>query len=177
MFWCLRKRATFIFNQKKMKDGCLKTNRFQPLQVLVDSVDQDLLHLLTLLWDSHVRFWVNISSHLQNAWVLTCWNELREKLINSLVVKRIFIQQQRGWEDKLWGNSWVVVARKSLQAAFQQSWNKPAGREVTFLTNTSQQSFQIFFVIKVFCNFWKSNNENPSRWRCLVWPETISLSY
>ena len=69
------------------------------------------VHLHKLLGELLFHFRVNISSQLQNAWVLTCWNLLRQKLQRLLLVERISRQLQRVWGDRLWENSWVVVAK------------------------------------------------------------------
>ena len=48
--------------------------------------------------------------------------------------KRISRQLQKAWEEKLWKNRWVVVARKRLRVEFfqQNLQNKSFGREDTF---------------------------------------------
>ena len=45
-------------------------------------------------------FGANISSQQQNAWVLTCWNLLRQKLQRLLLVEIISRKQQKMWQDK-----------------------------------------------------------------------------
>ena len=128
---------------------------------------------------SAIPFCVNISSQLQNAWVLICWNLLCQKLQRLLVVERISRQLLRVWEDKLWENSWVVVARKGLQAeSFQKNLqNKSVGREETFLQTFLINHFE-FFSVPTFCgSFWKSWREGPNSWRCLAVPWTRNLSY
>ena len=62
-----------------------------------------------------VHFCVNISSQLQNAYVLTCWNFLCQKFPRFLAVERFSTQLQRVWEDRLGENSWVMVAAGGRQ--------------------------------------------------------------
>ena len=45
LFWCSGKRRTFIYNLKDVKDGCSNTSRDSILEVLVDNVDGDSVHL------------------------------------------------------------------------------------------------------------------------------------
>ena len=94
----------------------------------------DWLHLHKLLGELQF-FCVNISSQLQNAWVLTCWNLLLQKMQRLLVVERISRQLQRLCEDRFYEINWLVGARKGLQAkSFQQNLqNKPVGCKETFL--------------------------------------------
>ena len=47
---------------------------------------------------------------------MVCWNLLCYILQRLLVVEIISRQLQRVWEDRLWGNIWVVVAGKGLWA-------------------------------------------------------------
>ena len=94
-------------------------------RVLVTNVNGDSFHLLKLLGELQLYFCVNISSQLQNAYVLTCWNLLRQKLQRLLVVDRISKRLQRLTEDGLCKISWVVVARKGLRIeSFQQNLQK-----------------------------------------------------
>ena len=60
---------------------------------------------------------------------------MRQKLQRLLVVERNSRQLQRVWEDRLWENSWVVVAGKGLRAeSFPLNLqNKSVGREETIL--------------------------------------------
>ena len=81
--------------------------------------------------------------------------------------------------DRLWGNSWLVVAGKRLQAqSFQQNLqNKSVGREETVL-----QKVLINLVVQVseptfFGKFWESWRESPSKWWCPIVPQTRNLSY
>ena len=108
-----------------------------------------------------------------------CWYSLSQKLQRLLVVERISRQLQRVWEDRLWENSWVAVARKRVRAeSFQQKLqNKSVGRgEIflqTFLINHVEK-----FLVPTFCgSLWKSCRESPSSWRCLVVPWTRTLSH
>ena len=128
---------------------------------------------------SAIPFSRKFSSQLQNAWVLTCWNLLCQKLQMLLSVEKKTRRLQKVWEDKLWENNWVVVAEKEVETQSYQEirQNKPVGREDTFL-----QTFLInpveYFSVPTFCgSFSKSWRESPSSWRCLVVPRTRKLSY
>ena len=110
-----------------------------------------------------ISFCVNLSSQLQNASVLSCWNLLRQKLQRLLVVEGKSRQLQRLWVDRLRENRSLVVSRKRLQAeSFQQKrQNKPVGHQETF-----SQTFLIDHVelisVPIFCgSFWKSWRERP----------------
>ena len=67
------------------------------------------------LGETNFPFCVKISSQVQNPKVLTCWNLLRQKLQRLLVVERISRELQRVWANRLWKDSWVLVAGKELQ--------------------------------------------------------------
>ena len=58
-----------------------------------------------------IPFLCKYIAQLQNVWVLTCWNLLSQVLQWLLVTEKILRQQQGVWEDNLWQNSWVGVAR------------------------------------------------------------------
>ena len=116
---------------------------------------------------------------LQNAWVLTCWNLLCQKLQMLLVVEKNSRQLRRAWDDKLWENYWVVVARKRVPAeSFQQALeNKSVIRKETslktFLINHAES-----FSVPTFCgSFRKYWSEIPSNRQCLVVRRTRILSY
>ena len=67
--------------------------------------------------------------------------------IVGIVSHRISRHLQRALEDRLWKNSWVVVAGRRLKAeSFEQNLqNKSFLREDTFFGNVSQQSCQTIF--------------------------------
>ena len=126
-------------------------------------MDGDLVHLHKLLGELQFHFCVNISSQLQKAYVLTCWNLLCQKLQRLLVVEWFSRQLQRVWEVRLWENSCVVVAGKGVRAEpFQQKLrNKTVCRGETFL-----QTFLInhveYFSVPTFCgSFWNSWGKSP----------------
>ena len=133
--------------------------------------------LAQVLGELQFLFCLNILSQRLN--VLSCWSLLHQKLLRLSVEERISRQLQRMCEDRLWQNSWVVVAGKRLQEeSFQEILqNKSISREKkllkTFLNNHVEQ-----FLDSVFCgSFWKSWRKNSTSWRCLVVPETKKLSY
>ena len=71
----------------------------QSLQVLADNVGALSVHLHTLMGELF-HSCVNISSQLQNAWIVTCWSLLSQKLHMMLKVEKISRKLQRVWEEK-----------------------------------------------------------------------------
>ena len=123
------------------------------MELLVDKVAGDLVHLHKLLPEPHFHFPVNLSSQLQNAWVLSCCSLLCQKLQILLVVEELSRQPQRVKEYKLWEKNWVMGARKKVQAeSFQQNLqNTPVGREDIFFIRDVD-----YFSVPNFCgSFWK----------------------
>ena len=159
LFWSSEKTPPFNSNLKDVRRWLLYDKyKIHSLEVLFDNGDWDEVALHKFLRELQVRFCVNISSQLQNAWVLTCWTSLRQKLQRLLIVERISRQLQRLWDDRHWENSWVVLAGKKLQAeSCQQNLkNQRVGREDTFL-----QTFLIIhveqFPVPTFCgSLWKA---------------------
>ena len=120
----------------------------------------------------------NISSHLQNAWALTGWSLLCQKLQILLLLEKISRQLQRGWEDRLWGNMWVVVAGKRLRVdSFQKNLkNTSVGREEKFLQKLFIPHVEHLSVPTICGSFWKSWRVSPSSWRCLEVPQRRNSS-
>ena len=83
------------------------------------------------------------------------------------------------WDDKLWENSWLVVAERGLQAvSFEQSLqNKPVGRRETVSKTFLVYHVELFSVPTLCGSFWKSWRESPNNWQCLVVPWTKSLLF
>ena len=83
------------------------------------------------------------------------------------------------WDDKLWENSWLVVAERGLQAvSFQQSpQNKPVGRRETVSKTFLVYHVELFSVPTLCGSFWKSWRESPNNWQRLVVPWTKSLLF
>ena len=52
---------------------------FHTIDELVDSKEKDLVHLHMILGEQFSHFYVNVSSQLQNVWVMIWWNSLRQK--------------------------------------------------------------------------------------------------
>ena len=91
------------------------------IEVLIDSVSEDSFHLHKILGETQFSFCVTKMSHLENAWVLTCWKVLCQKMQMLLVEEKCSKQLQRVWEDKLRENGWLMVAGKRVQEdCFQQ---------------------------------------------------------
>ena len=116
LVWFLEKPPTFISNLKDVSRWLLQgKQRFRSKEVLVHNVGGDSVHLHKLLGEPQIPFCVNVTSQLKNAWVLICWSLLCQKLQIMLFVQNFFWQLKRMSEDKLWKNSWVLVARKKFK--------------------------------------------------------------
>ena len=144
------------------------------MEVLVDRVDGDSMHLHNIMGEPTFHFCVKMSCQLQNVWVLTCWT-LQHKILQKLVVmERTSGQQQRVCE----GNKCVAIATNIMPAQlFQQNMqNKPVGHRETFLQRFFIKCVK-FLLVPTFCgSYWKSWKKTPSCWRCLAFAGLKGLS-
>ena len=101
------------------------------------------------------------------------------KVADLVVVEKNSRQLQKVCEGKLSENSWEVVAGKKLQAqSFQQKLqNKPVVHEEISLQNFPTNHLKSVTVPIFFDSFGKSMWKNPSKWRCLVAPQTRIVNY
>ena len=93
-------------------------------------------------------FCVNVSSQQQNAWVLTCWSLLRQRLERLLAVENLSRRLQRVWESKLWKNIWGKGAEGVRQGGSKQ--------RIIIATKSTKQSSRSR----------RDNFTNISRWSC-----------
>ena len=93
---------------------------------MVDNVGEDSAHEHKILREPQLHFCGTISSQLQKAWVLICWNLLRQESQRLLVVKKNSRQFQKVWEDKISDRNWVELAGKGVKAEFSYKSTKQA---------------------------------------------------
>ena len=106
-----------------------------------DSTNQNMLTTLSAYapsWYTQTRLSIiwDRSSQLQIGWVLSLWKLLRRNLQRFLVLERISKQQQKLWENELWGLNWLVLAGKRLhgESIQQNLQNNPVDRGDSFPT-------------------------------------------
>ena len=81
LFWYLEKLALFIFNEKHVTRWLLQDKKkFHTIEVLIDNLEEDSMHLREWTEDQQFHFYVIIASRLENKWVLIWWFLLRQKL-------------------------------------------------------------------------------------------------
>ena len=89
LFRCLKPLPTCISNLKDVTRWLLQDQwRLNSIVVLVNNSGASSVHLHKLLREPQFQSCVNISSRLQNAWVLTCWILLCQNLHKLLLVKK-----------------------------------------------------------------------------------------
>ena len=131
----------------------------------MNNVDGDSVRLHNILGELQFRFWeksiVPAANHVIDVLMEFAAPEISEVVSGG----KNFKTAAKSVGRHILINSWLVVARKGLQAEPNQQrlQNKPVGREETF-----SQTFFINhveqFLVPNFCgSFWKSGREGPSR--------------
>ena len=120
-----------------------------------------VVHLLLLqkvFGKKKSHFNIKLSSQLQDAWIQIWLNLLRHKMQRLWVVEKVSRALQKMWEDKVWQNSWLVVAgsgdeqqaEKPLctQSHCRKICKKTSGSGRDISTNIPHWSCRAIFVTK-----------------------------